>query len=171
MSSWYEKVSVQVGRAAEIAVGELMMLRGNYVVPSYDYSGLDEGKPPRLQGKLRGYVIPDLDVAKDGKRRWFEVKAKTEPSQTWSSRLTGVKGIVPAHGVAKRLVDNYAAVERITGTPVYLVIVEKISDTWLWQRLAVLRKGKEWETISAKMGHMVFWPRVAFRVLDRKVKK
>lgn len=162
---WLDKPEAQRGREAELAVAKWLMRRGYHVVPSYDYAGLDHEKPPRLQGEAKGYAIPDLDVAKDGDRRWVEVKWKAKPSPTYSSRLTGCKGIVDAHGIAKRLIDQYMTVQRITGTAVWVFVVEGHSGEWLCQKLDTLRSGKEWSTRSAAMGDMVFWPRAAFRLL------
>ena len=162
---WLDKPEAQRGREAEIAVAKWMMRRGWHVVPSYDYAGLDHEKPPRLQGELKGYAIPDLDVSKDGERRWLEVKWKARPSPTYSSRLTCRKGIVPAHGIARRLVDQYKEVQRITGTAVWIFVVEGESGKWLCQKLDELRAGKEWSTASALMGNMVFWPRDAFKII------
>src|SRR5690606_40649353 len=75
-AAFREKEEFRRGRNGERLVAELLQSRGWYVIPSYDYSGEDGDKPPRLQGAVDAFPLPDLDVARDGQRRWAEVKTK-----------------------------------------------------------------------------------------------
>ena len=93
---------------------------GCYVVPVYDYSAGD--KAPKLQGAFRGYVVPDLDVSKDGRRSWVEVKAKTNAGSP--TRITGQV----EHGFSWRLFQQYRTVQQITGTPVFIIILEVLGS-------------------------------------------
>ena len=93
------------------------MARGWFVVPSYDYTGAEEEKAPRLQGLAEEFVIPDLDVCRNGVRKWIEVKTKGKPSPT---RMTQRQ----EHGIAKRHWNSYWRVQEISGTEVWLAIYE-----------------------------------------------
>ena len=66
------------GQSGERVVAGILMNRGWFVVPSYDYSGEDGNKAPKMQGADLSLVIPDLDIARGGDRRWIEVKTKLE---------------------------------------------------------------------------------------------
>src|SRR5690606_34450197 len=73
-----ETAEFQRGRTGERLVAELLQSRGWYVIPSYDYSGEDGDKPPRLQGLREAFPVPDLAIARDGIRSWAGVKTKAE---------------------------------------------------------------------------------------------
>jgi hypothetical protein len=148
----------QRGRTGELLVGRELMARGFHVIPSYDYSGADE-HPPRMEGAGGAYVLPDLDVARDGERVWVEVKTKAEPT---FHRLTGRW----EHGFSRRLWGHYREVEAITGARVFLVIIEESSGEVLVASLRALDRVKRVYEGSAMGPHgMVFFPRAAFRVL------
>jgi hypothetical protein len=106
-----------LGRTGEKLVAEELKRLGWYVIPSYDYSGDDKDKAPRLQGLSNSFVIPDLDIAKDGIRRWVEVKTKT--SATWTYMTQRYE-----HGIPKRHWDSYFSVQRESGCSVWLAIYE-----------------------------------------------
>ena len=144
------------GRGAERLVAELLQRRfGCHVVPIYDYNGND--KAPKLQGALRGYVVPDLDVSKDGERSWVEVKAKSNQGS-----LTRCTGRVE-HGFSWRLFRHYQAVRRITGTPVFVVILETVTGDLLYQSLDVLDTVKRvYDGDKMDRGGTVFFPRDSF---------
>lgn len=144
------------GRAGEQAVAKWLQERGWFVVPSYDYSGADGDKPPRLQGLESRYAIPDLDIARAGLRIWAEVKVKGTPS--WH-RVTQVW----EHGISRRLHQNYCEVQRITGTPVWIFVLEERDDVLIAQSLDLLGAPRVYD--GSKMGRdgMSFWPRQRFR--------
>lgn len=119
--AFIERQEFKVGRAAELAVSAFLQERGWFIIPSYDYAGLTHDKPPRLQGLRSAYPIPDLDVCRNGERRWIEVKAKTSARMFWKRRAF-------QHGVHNY--DHYKEVQRQSGTPVWLAILElKTIDT------------------------------------------
>ena len=159
-AKWLDKPEAKRGREAEKSVATWLMSEGYYVIPSYDYAGEDHEKPPRLQGEAKGYPVPDLDVAKDGRRSWIEVKLKAKAS--WTRHTQRFE-----HGIAKRLVDAYTTVASITATPVWIVIVEEQTQEWLAALLDSLRTDER--VTNSWMGEMVYWPRTAFRRI-RKVK-
>jgi len=146
------------GRKGERLVAGLLQRAGWYVVPSYDYAGEEKDKAPRLQGARAEYVIPDLDIARNGKRLWAEVKTKSAPTLT---RSTGKL----EHGMSLRHYNHYQKVQQITGCEVWIFIHELTSGAVLYARLDDLRP--HMRTYGGKaMGNagMVFWPRDAFRV-------
>src|SRR3972149_1435615 len=70
------------GHTGEKIVTEMLQKRGWYVIPSYDFSGPNDDKAPKLQGLGNGFVLPDLDISRNGKRKWAEVKTKDEATFT-----------------------------------------------------------------------------------------
>ena len=152
------------GRAGEMTVAAWLQERGWFVVPSYDYSGQDGKKPPRLQGLVSGYAIPDLDIARKGLRIWAEVKVKAGPTY---HRITGVF----EHGISARLHRHYQEVQDITGTPVWFFILEEEVSLLIAQAMDQLGAPRVYD--GSKMGRdgMVFWPRERFRVLAELAKQ
>lgn len=146
------------GRQGEIDVAAWLQARGWYVVPSYDYSGAEGNKPPRLQGRIAGYAIPDLDVSKDGQRIWVEVKSKREPTL---HRMTGTL----EHGISLRLWRHYQQVQSITGSQVWLFVLEELKRALFAQSLACLGEPRIYEGQKMGRGGMAFWPCDRFRFL------
>lgn len=125
-SNWKQSTVYKQGKSGEKLLAQLFKERGWYVIPSYDYVSEDE-KAPQMQGLLKGLIIPDLDICRDGERRWIEVKTYSEPSfykkkQEWQ------------HGIKKRHWDSYREVERISGTPVWIYIYQ-LSDGRVYAQL------------------------------------
>jgi hypothetical protein len=148
----------QRGRSGEQIVAKWLQDRGWYVVPSYDYSGADD-HPPRMQGADAAYVIPDLDIAKDGRRLWVEVKTKTAATFT---RMTQQL----EHGISLRHFEHYQAIQRITGSHVWLFVIEEDCAVLLAESLDALSQRKR-VYAGGKMGRagMVFFPRDRFRTV------
>lgn len=107
-------------------VAQELQRQGYFVLPSYDYSGDDGNKSPRLQGDVAQYVVPDLDVSRNGKRMWVEVKTKSRPS-------IGRRSGKPEHGIDGRHLSHYLKVQEITGCPVYVVVYETATGQVLRQ--------------------------------------
>jgi hypothetical protein len=147
------------GRTAEESVARILQHRyGCHVVPVYDYRAGD--KAPKLQGAGGGYVVPDLDVSKNGSRSWVEVKAKTNAGSP--TRLTGQI----EHGFSWRLFQHYLAVQQITGTPVYIIILETPTGDILYQSLDALDAIKRvYDGDKMDRGGTVFFPRSCFEFL------
>jgi hypothetical protein len=149
------------GRNGEHIVASVLMRRGYFVVPSYDYSGEDNNKAPRMEGTGVFLVIPDLDVCKHGERKWIEVKTKKKATL---HRGTGVV----EHGFSLRHYRHYQRVEAETGTPVGICIVEEDTGLILGARIRDLA-AVERIYCGKNMGRdgMVFFPRSAFRPFAR----
>ena len=150
---------LEFGRSAEERVARVLQHRyGCHVVPAYDYSAGD--KAPKLQGAAGGYVVPDLDVSKNGSRSWIEVKAKNNAGSP--TRLTGQV----EHGFSWRLFQQYRTVQQITGTPVFIIVLELLTGDILYQSLDALDAVKRvYDGDKMDRGGTVFFPRSHFEFL------
>lgn len=148
----------QRGRTGERLVADLLRRAGWYVIPSYDYTGEEGDKAPRLSGLREGFVVPDLDAARRGTRIWVEVKTKAAATYHRVGRRY-------EHGIPRRHFLAYRQVQAITGCPVWLFVVEEATGVVLCARLDDLA-GRCRVYTGAKMdrGGMVFFPRDAFAV-------
>ena len=164
MPAFRETDEFKRGRTGERVVAGQLMNRGWFVVPSYDYSGEDGNKAPKMEGANLSLVIPDLDIAKHGDRRWIEVKTK------WKADLYRKKKRLE-HGISRRHYEHYQQVEAHTGTPVSLFIYEESTGIILCHRLSELPPPRIYD--GGKMGRdgMVFWPRDCFREFARVAPK
>lgn len=146
------------GRTGERMIASLLQKDGWFIIPSYDYSGEDGDKAPRLEGLQAAYPVPDLDIARDGERRWAEVKTKAAATYT---RITGRF----EHGIPKRHFESYMRVQKITGCQVWLFIYEENTGKVLYGKLddlAAVRR--EYDGGKMSRGGMIFFPRDAFTV-------
>jgi hypothetical protein len=147
---------LQYGRDGELSIAEIMKSRGWYVIPSYDYSGKGDDKSPKLVGADKGYAVPDLDVAKKGKRFWIEVKRK-------STATLHRKTQILEHGIPLRLYHDYKFVEQETGCEVWLFIIEDDSADVLCAKLSDLAtKARICDGDKMSRGGMIFFPRENF---------
>jgi hypothetical protein len=145
-----------MGRGGERRVAEQLIERGWYVIPSYDYSGEDD-HAPRMEGRAGCYILPDLDISKGGKRRWAEVKTKTEAAFFYkTSELV--------HGIPVRHLEHYRRVEAESGCEVWLFIYEISTAALLYSKLSELGEGQRYTGRKMSNGGMVFWPRNTFRI-------
>jgi hypothetical protein len=142
------------GRRGEKLVARWLSRWGYFWVPSYDYTGTNGDKAPRLFGFAERFPIPDLDVCKDGRRFWFEIKTKGKPTPT---RITGTID----HGIDTRLIDAYQKVQKHTGCPVWIGIYEENSGDLLVALLddLPLRQG------TGAGAHMSYFPRDALQLV------
>ena len=145
----------------KLSMAQELKRRGWFVLPSYDYSGKDDDKAPRLQGLEVSYVIPDLDVCRHGRRAWVEVKTKGAATLT---RTTGRR----EHGISQRHWRDYWHVQRATGCEVFLCIYEE--NTNLARMSSITRLQAQTGRMAprlyngTKMGRhgMIFFPQQAF---------
>lgn len=156
-----ERPEYKRGRTGERLVAELLQQRGWFVLPSYDYSGDDGNKAPRLQGLEIAYVVPDLDVCKNGVRRWVEVKTKWKADYTRITRRD-------EHGFDLLHYHHYRAVRDKTGCEVWICVYEESTRLALIQNLSVLERpdnGRISRSAFGKGGGMFFFARSALRLL------
>ena len=161
MSALRDTDEFKRGRSGECVFAGWFRQRGCFVIPSYDYSGEDGDKAPKMDDANLSLVIPDLDVAKAGTRWWVEVKTK------WKADFYR-KGRRLEHGISKRHYEHYLRVQRESGTPVWLCIYEERDGYLLGARLDDLGPyGREYR--GSKMGWdgMIFWPRERFKVFGK----
>lgn len=148
--AFHERPEFIRGRQGEQMVATWLRERGWYVIPSYDYSGSNRDKAPKLQGIADGFPVPDLDVAKAGDRRWVEVKTKERPTEF---RKTGSLD----HGIEHY--DDYVRVAAETGTEAWLAIFELSTGHLLAQSFAGLGEPRR-SILNGK--RMAYWPRSRF---------
>ncbi len=149
------------GRAGEHVVADLLKQRGWYIVPSYDYCGDDGNKAPKMEGLTAALILPDLDVARGGRRKWAEVKTKLRPDFT---RITGRY----EHGIPIRHFEHYRQVQAVTGAEVWLFIYEEEPAVVICQALDKLEpQSRFYRGPRMDRGGMVFWPRDAFLLFGR----
>jgi hypothetical protein len=157
-NSFREKPEFQRGHEGELRVADLLKRRGWCIVPSYDYSGKEGDMPPRLQGLKQAWPVPDLDISRNGERRWVEVKTKARADYTRTTQRY-------EHGIPLRHYRAYLDVERITGTPVWLFVVEESTGAILAARLSDLDSVKRvYDGPKMSRGGMAYFPRDAFVV-------
>ncbi len=123
--------SLARGREAEVAVAEWLRRRGWGIVPGYDYTGSDGNKGPRATFLSRKLIIPDLDIFKSGKRVWIEVKYYTYAP--WNRKLD-----TNVHGIPRYYYEHYLEVEKESGHPVFLAVVEEKNSRLLLGRMSQL---------------------------------
>ncbi len=146
------------GHSGEKLIAQLKRGEGYHVIPSYDYSGADDDKAPRLQGERQSHIIPDLDISKDGVRIWIEVKVKKSADYTRKTQQN-------EHGISRRLYNDYLRVAQITGTEVWLYIIEEDTGDILRVPIDSLAKVKRiYDGPRMDPGGMVFFPQASFEI-------
>lgn len=150
-----DTVEFKRGRAGERRVMDALMAEGEFIVPSYDFCGDNKNKAPRLFGLKSNFVIPDLDASLDGFRKWVEVKTK---ASAWPYYKTKVY----VHGIDDRHYLHYLEVEKITGCPVFLFILEEDTQEILFSALRHLGVGQVHQGQSRTGWAMRNWPRENF---------
>jgi len=90
----------------------------------------DPGAPSLYIGEWK-IALPDLDVVKDGKRFWIEVKAKTRPVFYRKTKQY-------RHGFEMSRWNSYKRIEQEMGSPVFIVVHEQAMDNLLVQSVKKL---------------------------------
>jgi len=159
---FHERPEFILGSNGERLVAEFLQEKGFYVIPSYDYSGEDNSKAPKMQGKKTAYVIPDLDICRAGLRRWVEIKTKTEAVPF---RKTGEL----QHGIDVRHFESYLKVQSESGNEVFLAIYELTPrPVILIASLAHLEANVDHRGTSLG-SPMLYWDRKVFQIWDLPV--
>lgn len=124
---------------------------GAYVLPTYDYSGLQENKAPKLMSASAGLVIPDLLLCRNGKTTWAECKWKTNADL---HRKTGhfVTGINARH------FSHYKQVKNISGCDVVIMFLHILEGEMRGDEIDALPEVHHlYEGKMMGKGGMVFW--------------
>lgn len=151
---FHETALFKKGRRGEQLVQDILINDGCYIVPSYDYCRDD--KAPRMQGKFKNYVIPDLDVSAHGNRLWVEVKVKSSSTlyRKWNRE---------EHGIPLRHYRDYQEVSKISGCRVILFIVEESSGQVFYADLTDLEKNSRiYDGNRMSRGGMIFFDKKDF---------
>jgi hypothetical protein len=129
--------------------------RGDYIIPTDEYSGWRNDKAPLAHGPYNSLIIPDLDTFSNGRRRWVEVKTKRD------STLTRMSGQYE-HGMPLKHYYAYQSVQRESGCVVCLAVYEIATGMLLFSAIDDLGEGRHaW---MAGEWH-IFFPRDKFEVL------
>jgi hypothetical protein len=105
------------GRKGERLVFSLLREQGYSIIPSFEFSGKNEDKAPKLYALNEDLVLPDLDVCKGGDRFWVEVKTYTQPA---FNRNRGCF----VHAIQRNHYEQYLAVEKTTKCRVFIYVLE-----------------------------------------------
>lgn len=114
MTALKDTLEWNLGRFGEERVRCWYQQQGWFVVPTYC---IENGGAPALIGQLRRFVLPDMQAAQAGEMRWVEVKTKTSP--VLYQKIGRFR-----HGIDLRNWLDYREVERTTGLPGYLAILQ-----------------------------------------------
>jgi hypothetical protein len=120
--SFSQSAAYQFGLEGELTFERMARALGLHTIAQYDYIDNGEPKGPRMHGRLENYVLPDFDVLGNGARLYAEVKRKSVP--TWHRNSKQWQ-----HGISYRHYQHYLKVEEISGTPVFLVVIE-VGGPW-----------------------------------------
>lgn len=116
---------LEFGRQCEKVVGDILKKAGRWVFLSYEFSGNDENHAPYLFGPNGEKIVyPDIQVYRKEAgltgARLVEVKGKTNRG---CQRHPGTSDPFE-HGINLHHYRQYKRVEKITGMPVFLCVVE-----------------------------------------------
>lgn len=130
-----------------------------------DYAGENGETVPLLQWAHHAWIVPDLDVVGNGHRGAVDVKVKTK------AVYYGVMQRY-VHGISLRQHEHYLGYQDATGTPVYLLIIERETGEYLFARLDDLipnaqkdRRSKE--DGGMENGGMIFYKKADFTLVHR----
>lgn len=110
---------LEFAKQFEKAVAAWLQRRGWLVLPTYDFSGKDDDKAPKLMAQQwsKSLIVPDL-LACRGETHWVEVKYKTHAEWTWMTQRYET-------GLNLRLWDHYREVWRVSGIKIWIVFVHR----------------------------------------------
>ncbi len=149
------------GQNGEQVVALMLKKKGWFVVPVHELTGEAKDKAPAMEGHRNRIVLPDLDVCRDGMRRWVEVKTKDKADYT---RIT--KRL--EHGIAQRLYEQYIEVQRLSGCEVWLAVYEETTGEVIARSLNKLEPYKRLDNgDKMERGGMIFFPRDQFHPLGQ----
>lgn len=138
-------------KAYEIAFEGFLIARGYYILPSYDYSGIKDDKAPRLHGRNRHLVIPDLLAWHSEKGgAWFEIKVKTHAD--FNRKRQHV-----VTGFALRHYRDYLAVKALTKLPVYVVFIHQQEQIVITDEIEALPHSHTWPGSQMDRGGTIFF--------------
>ena len=118
--SFYDTREWKIGDNAQRRWAYFVSSQGGIAVPIYGFEGnTSDTKAPMLISRNTLLVAPDLLVLRGDVRKWNEVKAKASP--TWRYAPPGPRW---EHGFDWALLEEYRAVSRESGCPVFIVVHE-----------------------------------------------
>ncbi len=118
------------GTAAERLVKRLLEEHGWFI----KRQETETGKAPLMSRVMDAGVLPDLDVMGGGQSCWVEVKCYTDVHLSPVQRYSDGKKM-PVHGIPYRNYKEYLGVQKESGRPVFLAILEESTGDVLCRRL------------------------------------
>lgn len=129
----------------------LRRTRGYFVLPTYDFSGSNGDKAPRLMGAHEHLVIPDLLATHPDKgNSWYEVKLK-ENADLYRKTNTLVTGCALRH------YRDYQRVKALTKAPVYLVFIHEKENTVVTGEIDTLPYSHTYDGDKMDRGGTIFF--------------
>jgi len=109
--------SVQVARRYEMSLSKWYQKRfGVHVLATYDYSGLQDDKAPKLMSVSDGLIVPDLLVCGLGRATWIECKWKAQTVEFRKTHTT-------VTGISARHFAHYESVKKESGCSVFIMFL------------------------------------------------
>jgi len=149
-------------RRYEKGVALWLMARGWRILPTYDFSGSDGDKAPRLlaENDDKSLVLPDLLACKGGNSRWVEVKYKDAADWTRTTQRFET-------GISLRLWRHYLMAKEASGLNVWIVFVHQREGEMRGAEVAALAEMPPRIYEGKKMGRggMAFFPWNGLRLM------
>lgn len=148
------RAQLDAAREWEKALASWVRGRGWHVLPTYDFSGKQDDKAPKLLGPSSSIdlVMPDLQCFRNGEVRWLECKWKSHADY---NRKRGWH----VTGISLRLVEHYQKVTEITGADVFLLFLHEKEGEVRGGRMRELESARSHDYTGPAMGRfgMRFW--------------
>lgn len=134
----------------EIAFSNWLQTRDWWILPTYDFSGSNDDKAPRLSLGNRKLVIPDLLAFRAAQSKaWFEIKVKAHADYNR-------KHACLVTGFAMRHLMHYREVKQLTGVPVYIVFIHEKEAVIKCCEIDTMPVSHEWTGGGMDRGGTVF---------------
>jgi hypothetical protein len=147
----------QKGQLAERTVEAWCKERGFFVTRLCNIRNHDGIGAPMMMGAVCNLILPDFQLAKAG-RSPFYIEVKFKETYPVSYAL----GHIPVHGIGRRKWEQYRRVSLLTGSPVWLLILEHLSGELLGLRIGTNDPDIISDTDKMDRGGMVFWRKSRF---------
>jgi hypothetical protein len=146
------------GLVGEHTASDFLQAMNWYVLAGYNFTGPEGNKPPQIQcGDKSKWSCPDLLVCRDGMSYFVEVKIKAiSPTFRNSDEVR--------HGIDLKHYDHYKEVQKESGIPVWLWVIEEETGEVLCQLLDILTLTEK-PGVGVMTGKMMYFPKSSFTIL------
>jgi hypothetical protein len=139
--------TVMKGNQGEQIVAALLRKEGYFVTCLSDINEQGKNGAPGMRSDNEYLILPDLQVALNGRLGYCEVKWKTKPDWTVITNQN-------EHGIDKHCWDHYQMVRIKTGADVFLFIYERKSGLVLYNHIDFLDSIKRFAPNWGKVDRM-----------------